>query len=129
MDLNEICCMGIIIVFILAAVINFWPSGPADTYIDYFTYSNNQESGTLFVKCIENSTKGHDEALENATILVNLTDSNNTTTKYNVTTDDMGFGTIINLPHGKYNMSAYYAGNESYKPSAYNGTLELYRNI
>lgn len=119
----EKCCLGIIVVFALLGAYTYWPQGPSDTYIDYSSYSISGEYADLFINCYANTTKEHD-VLGNYNIQVNLTDSNNTTTQYNLTDDGSGPITL-NIPCGEYRMSAYYPGNESYKSATFNETIKI----
>lgn len=70
-----------------------------DGYLEFICYENNTDTGESDVE------------LENVTILVNVTYTNHTTVKYNLTTDSYGKAEIHDLGSGKYTVSANMIGD------------------
>lgn len=71
-----------------------------------------------------NSSGNYTHYLQNKTVFVNLTDSNNITKEYNVTTNGSD-DEIDDVKVGKYNLTAYFPGDTTYKSSSYNTTITI----
>lgn len=120
----------ILAAIILIGVVAYILTPNVDTTL--FAYSSdptsnltNSGSINIALKYNEtNSSGNYVKYLQNKTVFVNLTDSNNITKQYNVTTNGSG-DEINNVKVGKYNLSAYYPGDTTYKPSSYNTTINI----
>ena len=130
MDDKTKCCLGIIVIFAIAAVFLFWPHPQEALKTDIDCYSHDaDENGTGFLRisCTyyedNESEVGND--LENATVEVNVTYENNTTVRYVLTTDSFGDAEINDLAPGSYNISARIVGNESYESSTFQNVREI----
>ncbi|WP_407376499.1 carboxypeptidase-like regulatory domain-containing protein [Methanobrevibacter sp.] len=128
MDDGTKCCLGIIVIFVIAALFLLWPQpkDPLKTEIDITGY-HADENGTGYIEIdcryYENETKT--DYLENASVEVNITYENNTTVKYTLVSDYFGDVKIENLEPGEYTVSARILGDDTYAPSAKSDTVEV----
>lgn len=121
-------CIGIIIVFIIIALVIFWPSTPeaSDTFIECHTLDGEDgDNGTIVATCYKNTTENETVVVEDATVYVNLTYVNNTTVTYTYVTDEYGRAHIDDLPEGDYTISVYLPGNETIKESTFTKTMHV----
>ena len=89
-----------------------------NSYIMVSLYYNETENGTLVYR-----------NLPNKHILANLTNSYGKSSIYRLTTDSGGKALISDLKHDKYDLTASFAGDNFYKPSQWNGTIDLRNKI
>jgi hypothetical protein len=130
MDNKTKCIIGIIIVFIIIALIFFWPSAPSakPTHMvcDSHEADENGTGGYIKITCYENGTNGErDVELENVTVLVNVTYTNKTVVKYNLTTDSNGVAKITDLGVGTYTVSAKMAGDNTHNTSVIKDKVKI----
>lgn len=128
MDDKTKCFIGIVIVFIIIALIMFWPSTTeaSETYIKCYTVDGEDgDNGTIVVKCLKNTTDNETVVVENTTVYVNLTYVNNTTVTYEYVTDSNGKARINDLPEGTYTIAVYLPGNETIKESTFTKTVHV----
>lgn len=122
MDNKTKCIIGILVLFIILALIFFWPFTPSakSAYLTYDAHEADADGNNGYIKitCYENDTDGGiDKKLENVTVLVNVTYTNKTVKTYNLTTDSNGEAKIHNLKSGTYTVSAWIAGEDGHNSS------------
>ena len=117
-----------LIIIIAGVVFLLTPKIDTDIECSGVDYSNPNGTGEIhiFLRYTDHSNDTPKRIeIENKTILVNLTDEQNVTREYNLTTDGWGEGYIENLKNGTYKVSAIFPGDNKYKQSIENDEVTI----
>lgn len=127
MKKNWLLIIALVIVIAISAYILI-PT--VDTNISCHGVSGLYNNGYITISLYYNESNGTGYSpdyiyLSDKAIVANLTDIYNESTLYNLTTNSAGEAKIKNLKSGKYNVTVSFAGDTVYRPSKWNGTIDL----
>ena len=124
----------IIIILIIAAILfisYLYPTSNLNTEITCYGHSKSQngEYVTIYLlhneRSITNPNNIKHIPVRKMPLFVNLTDEENKTKSYNLTTDSRGQAKIMSLEKMNYNVSIIFEGKYIYNPSKWEGTVNL----